>query len=453
MMSAQDEIVLRIERAVIGSCCIEDFDATSLVMSNCRPDDFWFGPHRAVFRAIDSLYRSEKPINHITVGAALIATGELSGIGGSAFLDSLSAGLTHPTGTALSEYCRQLRELSSKRSLSMMGQRIVVYSENPARTASDVVANALAEIEAIATEATDYKPEVAETIAATRTRFAAARQGGLGGMRTGFAGIDQRLRRGLVAGEQTVLAAGVGVGKTTAECQIVHAALKQGRAVQMHAYEPTQDEIKLLIAAIQTGCRRGAVTEPDTCTDVEERMIQSGLDWLEAQQLRIYDCAAIDLDEMLVLARVGIQRHNVELITVDYLQRLPVSGNEDIRLKVSRASSSIAGVVKGTRCHSLVLSQLTTERKKGPGAIPTLGDLKESAQIEADAHNILLFHREYDEKRGHVIDDGAVFIPKVRNGQPFNREATFDHETGTWIVPPVLTGNFAPHIQACGFSR
>jgi replicative DNA helicase len=447
MITAQEEIVLKIERAVIGSCCVEDSEAISLVMSSCCAEYFSFGPYRTVFRAINSLYRCSKPINLITVGAVLVTTGELNGIGGSAFLDSLSAGPARTPESVLSEYCRQLRELSSKRNLSMMGQRIAVYSEDPASTTSEVVAKALAEIEAIATETTDYKPEVAETIAGTRARFAAARQGGLGGIRTGFVGIDQRLRRGLVAGEQTVLAAGVGVGKTTAECQIVHAALQQGRAVQMHAYEPTEDEIKLLIAAIHTGCRRGAITEPETSTETEDKMIQSGLDWLEKQKLRIYDCAAIDLDEMLVLARVGIQRHNVELITVDYLQRLPVSGKEDIRLKVSRASSSIAGIVKGTRCHSLVLSQLTTERRRGPGAIPTLGDLKESSQIEADAHNILLFHREFDEERGHAISDGAVFIPKVRNGQPFNREATFDPGTGIWTVPAVSNANLQPHVQ------
>ena len=118
-----------------------------------------------------------------------------------------------------------------------------------------------------------------------------------------------------------------------------------------------------------------------------------------------------------------------------HLQRLKIKSseqNEPMRLKVARASTALADLVKGTQCHSLLLSQITTGRKSGALAIPTMFDFRESSQIENDAHTIILLHRQYDEAQGHYTNDGAIFVPKQRFGSPCNIKVRFDPITAAW---------------------
>ena len=120
------------------------------------------------------------------------------------------------------------------------------------------------------------------------------------------------------------------------------------------------------------------------------------------------------------------------MIGTDYLQRINVplrEKGEQERLRIARASTAFANLVKDTGCTSLLLSQL---RRIQNGNIPTMSDLRESGQIENDAHLIVLLHRDYDAGRGIFKDTGAYVVPKRRFGSPTNKRALFNRTTATW---------------------
>ena len=137
------------------------------------------------------------------------------------------------------------------------------------------------------------------------------------------------------------------------------------------------------------------------------------------------------LDQVIARGRAAIHG-GCRMIGVDYLQRLEVpvkDKNEQMRLRIARASMALANLVKKTGCTSVVLSQLKRTETMG---IPTMQDLRESGQIENDAHLIVLLHRDYDAERGIFKDSGAYVVPKRRFGPPTNKRALFNRETATW---------------------
>ena len=98
----------------------------------------------------------------------------------------------------------------------------------------------------------------------------------------------------------------------------------------------------------------------------------------------------LTLDEVLGNARIGIRKRGTRLICTDYIQRLKIRQNEKdepVRLRVGRASTALADLVKNTQAHSLMLSQINTGRKGGAsaGPEPNLGQAESPERAEAQS--------------------------------------------------------------------
>lgn len=82
---------------------------------------------------------------------------------------------------------------------------------------------------------------------------------------------------------------------------------------------------------------------------------------------------------------------------------------------------AIANLVKKTGCTSVVLSQLRRTETMG---IPTMQDLRESGQIENDAHLIVLLHRDYDSERGIFKDNRRLCGAQAQIRTPHKPEGS-----------------------------
>jgi replicative DNA helicase len=243
-------------------------------------------------------------------------------------------------------------------------------------------------------------------------------------------------------GHQVVVGARSGVGKTRFALASTAAVCGCGQMVQMNLLEPTRDEFMRGLACFVAGLRASVASEPWTASRDDRDKFRAAMDVVRKWPLTLYDNANMSLDEVLARGRYAIHR-GCRMIGVDYLQRLYVQQaekGESIRLKVARASMALANLVKDTNCTSLVLSQL--KRTDGMG-IPTMQDLRESGQIENDAHLIVLLHREYDAEKGIFGNQGAYVVPKRRFGAPCNRRAYFDPSTATWEDGSLITTHWS----------
>jgi replicative DNA helicase len=111
-------------------------------------------------------------------------------------------------------------------------------------------------------------------------------------------------------------------------------------------------------------------------------------------------------------AKLAIRRYGVKLIVVDYLRLAEVSGRE-LRERVGEAANTLRKLAKQENVAVVGLSQL--KRPENINDRPSMIDLKESGDIEAHAHTVLLLYQPQDNK-GEFTREDEIIIGKQRNG-------------------------------------
>jgi replicative DNA helicase len=102
----------------------------------------------------------------------------------------------------------------------------------------------------------------------------------------------------------------------------------------------------------------------------------------------------------------------VKLIVVDYLQLVRAEGR-DPRERVGNVADALRQLAKTERVPVVLLSQL--RRPQNVNDVPTMIDLKESGDIEAHAHVVLLLHAPTGPG-GLPTGEDTILIGKNRNG-------------------------------------
>jgi replicative DNA helicase len=134
--------------------------------------------------------------------------------------------------------------------------------------------------------------------------------------------------------------------------------------------------------------------------------------------LFIDDSPNLTMMEIRAKARRLRQRHDLQLIVIDYLQ-LMTSGKrvESRQQEVSEFSRAIKLLAKELDVPVVALSQLNRGPEQRTDKKPMLADLRESGSIEQDSDVVLLVHREdMYERESPRAGEADLIIAKHRNG-------------------------------------
>lgn len=422
---------VEIERALLGGCLLEDEQTLDLFCSNVLPDHFSLDSHRRIARRVLQLHSAEIPVTELTVLEELRKHKELDAVGGWSYVADLTMGLPRNPANSAQEHINRLKEFWRLRQLAVLGEQMAQGASDGVADSHSLIQSAAERLEAIACETCEEQEDAASLTMKALDSWDAERDAEGGGLLFGIPQLDDLVK--MKHGQQTALGASSGVGKTTLLAQILYA----NHESPCHAFllEPTREEVLRKLWSIEGNVRYTAAVNPKLANIAERQALRDAAFRVAEWPLRLNDQANLTLDRVLSLGKLSIHRYGTRLIAVDYIQRLKVKAaenGESVRLRIARASTALADLVKNTGCHSLLLSQLTTGRKNGAQAKPTMYDFRESSQIENDAHTIILLHRNYDEDQGHYTDEGAILVPKVRFGTPCNLRAQFDGRMAIW---------------------
>ena len=405
-----------------------DNDCLEQVASKLRPSHFFLESHQQIYAAMGRLREKNQPIDPVTIAHELGDPGRAGGMG---YISDLTSGTYRMGEASLTAYCENVHKAWQVRQLAFLGTDLELQAGLEAVEVDSIVQTAQERLEAIACDGVSTHSTVDDL--ADEVLDAWHREHKLQSspaLEFGIKTLDEAIG-GMFPGHQIVVGARSGVGKTRFLVMATAAVCATGAPAQMNLIEPTRDEFIRGLAAFVGGCRACVATEPWQATPNEREEFLQAIESVRRWKLTIYDKANMTLDEIIARGRVAI-RKGCRLIGVDYLQRVNIPAQEkgeQIRLRVARASTALANLVKDTGCTSLVLSQLRRTENMG---IPTMQDLRESGQIENDAHTIILLHRDYDAERGIFLNSGAYVVPKRRFGAPANRRAYFEPQTATW---------------------
>ncbi|MEE6287084.1 replicative DNA helicase [Georgenia sp. MJ173] len=204
------------EQGVLGGMLLSK-DAIADVIEELRGQDFYRPAHEMVYDAVLDLYGRGEPADAVTVAAELNKRGELSRVGGAAYLHTLISSV--PTAANAGYYARLVRDQAVLRRLVEAGTRIAQLGyATDGGDVDELVNSAQAEVYAVTENRTseDYTP-LRDTINQTMEEIEnnANRGAGMVGVPTGFTDLDA-LTNGLHPGQMVIVAARPAVGKALA---------------------------------------------------------------------------------------------------------------------------------------------------------------------------------------------------------------------------------------------
>jgi replicative DNA helicase len=408
------------ERSVLGALLVDGLTA----MDEClrlRPEHFYLQSHQEIFRAFRSQLADHPAIDAMATKNALGS--RIDAVGGIPYIMDLSAGIfrgfdiTQRVDTILEKW-------KLRRGVEICHQYGARFraGESSAETLSALQSEVL---DAIQETVDQDEPLVAAySDAAFDELMQKAFSANATGLSYGVTPLDS-WTCGMQPGQVTVVGARSGVGKSALMKQAAVANAGKGIPVTMFSLEMTRDEIIGALWAIVSGVEYRKVTRPHLLRPDERAALQAAMQTVKGWPLRIYDRAELDINQIVALARMNVRRFGAKLVCVDYAQSVEAEGRDE-RTKVASVSRKLTKMAKAEQCSMMLLSQLRKVPSEQYKYAPTVADLRETGQLENDAHVVILLHRGWDSDAHRIEDKAAIIIPKMRAGRTGALEAKFN---------------------------
>jgi replicative DNA helicase len=418
------------ERTILGAIMLEN-TAFYEAAQDLRADEFFLDSHRRIYACISRLMNRGSAADTTTVPEEFRLTHELEAVGGLGYVLELTDGI--PRHFSISSYVRLVKEKATLREMAELGQTLADVTAEAGRTAEDLIDRTEARLLEIRA---GRDKTLSKAIGDDMTPLIARmweeknRTSDLLGLPSGVASLDL-MTRGYQPGEITIIGAKSGVGKTSLLIQSAVANVSDGVPVLLFSLEMTKQQILRRILSAVTGVPFPRVRDPRWASEVDMQRLTQAAAQIEKWPLHIVDAAGITIEKITATARLAIRRHGVKLIGVDYVQIVNAPGKDE-RLRVAAISRGLTRLAKDEQVPVVALSQLSRPDRSNANRRPTMSDLRESSQLENDAHCIVLAHREWDEEFGKLKSDGELIVAKQRSGETGAFPVNYDKRTLTF---------------------
>ena len=222
---------------------------------------------------------------------------------------------------------------------------------------------------------------------------------------------------GLVAGDQIVVAARPGVGKSTFGTQLTADACVVGKV-------PTLVVTTEMSRSERSSWMIGhlAKENPRTLRPVPTRHLGE----IRRSPLHICDVGTVHVNQIREMAE-GIP--GIGLVIVDHIGRIKTDKRERRDLEVEDVAKAFKSLAKDLRCTVVSLVQLSRDiDKESKPRRPRLSDLRESGGIEQEADSVIFIWPHRGIIPGRRFRNYTLVIGKFRHGGLQDVKVTFDTE-------------------------
>lgn len=409
------------EKAVLGSM-IRSSSVLYDAMAQLVGEDFYEGNenHRAIFGAMERLYRRSIPVDVQTITDELINSKEIDTAGGLEYLVELSDSII--TFANIDQYIRIVKEQSNLRAflktvenyaakcyssdiesvdkfLELAQKDITNITEKRRvgdfQTATEVAGNLAKELQTLKPSITD--DSVTEN-----------------GVPTGYSELNKKTH-GFQRGELIVVAARPGIGKTTLSLNLAFNAAKHGHNVAYFSLEmPAQQLFKRLVSA-DSNVKLDSLISGYGLNQGVQLKLQQSCNSLSKMNIYIDDTAGIQILDIVAKCRkLKEKTGELGLVVVDYIGLVRTNTKYDSRqLEVQYVSQTLKKLALDLKVPVIAVAQLNRNVEARQGGEPQLSDLRESGSIEQDADIVLLLHETQLDKTDDS-DKGSIFEKQNR---------------------------------------
>lgn len=261
---------------------------------------------------------------------------------------------------------------------------------------------------------------------------------------TGYAGLD-RVLGGWHAGDLVVLGARPAMGKTALAINLLQRV--KTRAGLISGEQSTQQVAMRMIAIDGRVSLHRMRTR--TLQESDWSRMSAAVSRARASEYdcRIYDKPAPTLEEIASVAHQWKHRDKVNVLFVDYLQKIRTGSRDDFRLQMGEVASGLKNLARQLGICVVTLAQVKREvdirplGDMGYGRIPQPSDLAESSIIEQEADQILTLCRP------------EVYDPSLMPGRALvsvgkNRHGPVTLVNLTWLGDFLRFEDYAPEMRA-----
>lgn len=436
-----------LEEAVLGAIMLEK-DKLAEVLEIIQSEDcFYVDANQKIYAAVRRLFDKGMPVDLLTVTEELRKSNELEIVGGAYYLTKLTMSVV--SSAHVEAHARLVMEKFIQRELIRISGSVIADAYEDSTDVFDLLDKA----ESNLYEITDkhlrknfksLKEVMVQTI--HEIEEAKNKKEDVTGVPTGFTKLDQ-LTAGWQKNALIIVAARPAVGKTAFTLNLaMNAAMNASKPfpIAFFSLEMGAGElVKRMLSAV-TEVSMDAITK-GRMQEHEFVQLTQRMNKLASAPIYLDDQAALNIFELRAKARRLKQKHDIQLIIIDYLQLMSasVNGGGNREQEISKISRDLKSLAKELEIPIIALSQLSraVESRK-ESKVPQLSDLRESGAIEQDADMVMFLYRpEYyginNDAMGQPIEgETHIHVAKNRSGSTDTIKVRFIKEYQKFVDMP-----------------
>jgi replicative DNA helicase len=421
-------------------CLMQEGDHAREILEVCDERHFHGSDFKTIFKELKYLVQCKKPHDLVYLTQHLHDAGLLDGSNIDSWTGVTASGLATlatkdvPTPTYWKRYYERLEATRYRREMvSVLYQSVedvldpyTEIAELKPKIERSVIGVDIASLES--KDFVDNGPALMDAVDYIESM--AQNKGGTMGLPSGFPQLDD-LTDGLHPGELIIIAARPSVGKSALAMQVInHLAIHDDRRCGVFSLEMSERmmmcrQLSMVGRVDLKSILRNGLTNKDMDSLVE------AANKLSKAKLMINFKSGISGGYISTVVRREHRNHPFSCIMVDYLQIMaPISkrGKDSKVLEVSENCQAMKELGKELNIPVILLAQINRDAEKRKETRPKLSDLKDSGQIEQDADQVWLIHRDEE--------DAEINVAKNRTGPTGIVEMTFIKGHTTFLEKP-----------------
>lgn len=408
------------EMAVLGAMLLEKsvIEPIAAILTGGAAD-FYKPSHQTIYMTICDLYaRSRDPkIDQITVAAELLASGEISKVGGGAYLSTLVHSV--PSTANATYYADLIRESAKLRAVLTATRRATSRALTAASTAAEILDAAMADLQAAAAGAPTG--DVQLSVAERWMGFIDELETGAdpNALDTPWPDLNQVVE--LKPGQLVTVGAATGGGKSLFGMNLAaHVALTRGKPVLVASMEMGGSELMARLLSAEASVPLDRLIRRKLDEGDWAKVYKAAPAMQNAGNFILDDSANLTLGKIRARMRWMASRGTPPaMVVADYLQLMTPEGSKSNATRANEVAELSRGLKLLAMEFEIPVVALAQFNRNAAGRQPQVTDFKDSSAIEQDSNVIVLLHRPLAEDgsdTGERAGEIDLIVAKNRNG-------------------------------------
>lgn len=405
------------EEAVIGAILINPevyYDVAQFL----QPEDFYIIRHRWIWQAITRLHEQRMPVDFVTVCQVLDQMGQLSEVGGLAYLTALTNNV--PSSLHAEAYARMVEANAVRRRMLEAANEIAKLAYKGDIEIDDIMSEAekaifgvserrlTRDLQPIQQVLSEYYDRIDQLIRRGEDTY---------GVPSGFIDLD-RLLGGMQPSDFLIIAGRPSTGKTAFLLSTARSAAQiHKKHVAIFSLEMSNEQLVQRLIAQETGIDTHRLRTGKLAED-EWALLVHAIEVLGDTRIFLDDTPGLTPMQLRTKCRRLHMEYRLDLVLIDYLQLMSGGVRAENRVQeVSYISRNLKMLARELNVPLLAAAQLSRAIEYRADKEPQLADLRESGSLEQDSDVVMFIHFPYQSDQDNLKQDIAeIKVAKHRNG-------------------------------------